>query len=187
MDSKQIVNQATKRMQAAAEHFAEELKKLRTGRAHPSMLDGVTVSAYGMSMPLIQVGSVTVPEPQLLQVTPFDPANLQAIAAGIRDNQGLGLNPTDDGRVVRIQIPALNEERRREFAKILGAKAEDCMVSLRNTRHDALKGAEAAKKDRQITEDDLSSLKKQFDELMNKFRTQVESQAKAKEQEIMKV
>jgi ribosome recycling factor len=187
MNPNQLVEQAKTKLNQAISRFQDELKKLRTGRAHPSMLDGVMVEAYGTSMPLIQVGSITVPEPQLLQITPFDPANLQAISAAIRDNQGLGLNPMDDGRVVRIQIPPLNEERRRDFVKILGGKVEDCMVSLRNIRHDALREIDQAKKDKDIGEDERARVEKQIDEAMNQAKTEVESSAKAKESEIMTV
>ena len=187
MTPSQIIDQAKAKLQQAKEHFQDEMKKLRTGRAHPGMLDGIMVEAYGAQMPLIQVGSITVPEAQLLQITPFDPNNLQAISTAIRDNQSLGLNPMDDGRVVRIQIPPLTEERRKEFVKILGSKVEDCMVSMRNARHEALKDAEEAKKNKDVTEDDLNSIKKQLDELMAKEKTEVDNLAKSKEQEIITV
>ena len=101
------------KMQAAIEHFEHELAKIRTGRAHPGMLDGIKVVAYGTEMPLNQVANITAPEAQLLQITPFDPSNIQAIAASIRNDQGLGLNPSDDGRVVRVPVPPLTEDRRR--------------------------------------------------------------------------
>jgi ribosome recycling factor len=143
------------------------------------------VEAYGTPMPLIQVATVTAPEAQLLQITPFDPNNLQAIATAIRNNQSLGLNPSDDGRVVRVPLPALTEERRRELAKQVGAKQEEAMVSLRNIRHDALDAIDHAKKDKQIGEDDAKRLEKQVDEAMNKAKTDVEAAAKQKEQEVM--
>jgi ribosome recycling factor len=187
MNPNQIIDQAKVKFQTAFAHLQEELKKVRTGRAHASMLDGVVVTAYGTPMPLNQVANVTAPEAQLLQITPFDPNNIQAIATAIRDNPTLGLNPSDDGRVVRVPIPPLNEERRRELAKTLGTKIEDCMVSLRNIRHDALRDAEAAKKDKNITEDDLSYVKKQLDELMAKTKAEIDTASKAKEQEIMTV
>src|SRR5690348_4083938 len=99
MNPSQITDQAKTKLEAAGLHFGEELKKLRTGRAHPGMLDGVMVEAYGTQMPLNQVATVTAPEAQLIQISPFDPNNLEAISAAIRDNQTLGLNPMDDGRV----------------------------------------------------------------------------------------
>ena len=187
METNTIFTQFTQKINTGISHFQEDLKKLRTGRAHPAMLDGVTVEAYGAQMPLLQLGSISTPEPQLLQITPFDPGNLQAIAAAIRDNQSLGLNPVDDGRVIRIQIPPLTEERRGEFVKILGVKAEDCMVRMRNARHEALKEAEAAKKDKKISENDYERLQKQIDELMAKEKEEVDKLAKTKETEILTV
>jgi len=187
MNPDSIVNTAKTKFAAATAHFHEDLKKVRTGRAHPSMLDGVMVKAYGADMPLIQVGNVTAPEAQLLQITAFDPSTIQAIASAIRDNPSLGLNPTDDGRVVRVPIPALNEERRREFVKLLGSKVEDAMVALRNSRHDAIKAISDAKKDKAIGEDDAKRLEKQVDDAMNASKQDVDSSARAKEQEIMTV
>lgn len=187
MNPSQVVNQATQKFSQAVAHFQDELKKVRTGRAHPSMLDGVSVEAYGTQMPLIQVGSITVPEPQQLQITPFDPGNLQAIAQAIRDDQGLGLNPMDDGRAVRVPIPPLTEERRKEYVKLVGAKLEECMVALRNIRHDALKTISQAKKDKDISEDEANRYENQIDDAMNESRAEAESAAKAKEKEIMTV
>ena len=97
-------------MDHALQHFSDELKKVRTGRAHIDMLSGVSIEAYGQRMPLNQVANITAPEAQQLLVTPFDPSNINAITQAIRDDQGLGLNPSDDGRVVRVPIPALTEE-----------------------------------------------------------------------------
>ena len=187
MSPSQIIDQAKSKFQQAVSHFQDDLKKIRTGRAHTGMLDGVMVEAYGTPMPLIQVATISVPEPQQLQITPFDPSNLQAISTAIRDNQSLGLNPMDDGKVVRIQIPPLTEERRREYVKVLGAKAEDCMISMRNARHEAIKEAEEAKKSRTITEDDLNTVKKQLDDAMAKEKAGVDVLSKSKEQEILKV
>jgi ribosome recycling factor len=181
------IKQFEEKMKQAVAFFGEDVKKVRTGRAHPSMLDGIMVTAYGAPMPLIQVANVTAPEAQLLQITPFDPTNLQAIASAIRDNPTLGLNPSDDGRVVRVPIPALNEERRREYVKVLNGKVEDTMVRLRGVRHDAMDAISGAKKDKTIGEDDAKRLEKQVDESMNKARTEVEAAAKAKEAEIMTV
>lgn len=185
MNPNQITDDADKKLKTAAEHFENEIKKLRTGRASAAMLDGVMVQAYGTPMPLNQVANVTAPEAQLLQITPFDPNNLQAIASAIRDNQSLGLNPSDDGHVVRVPIPPLTEERRRDIVKQVGQKQEDCMVSLRNIRHDAMDAIDQLKKNKQIGEDDAKRLEKQVDDSMNRTRMEVEAAAKAKEQEIL--
>ena len=187
MNPNQIVNDAQAKFQAATAHFNEELKKVRTGRASASMLDGVMVTVYGTQMPLNQVANVIAPEAQLLQITPFDPNNLQAISSAIRDNPSLGLNPMDDGRVVRVPIPPLTEERRRDLAKTLGNKVEDCMVSARNIRHDAMDAIDKAKKDKQIGEDDAKRLEKQVDDAVAKVKADVDAAAKAKETEIMTI
>lgn len=183
MDTRQI----EEKMKQALAFFGEDIKKVRTGRAHASMLDGVMAVAYGSPVPLNQVANITAPEAQLLQITPFDPNNLQAIVSAIRDNPTLGLNPSDDGRVVRVPIPALTEDRRREYVKLLNGKVEDTMVRLRGIRHDAMDEIAKAKKDKAIGEDDAKRLEKQVDELMNKIRSEVEVAAKAKEAEIMTV
>jgi len=184
MNPTQALTDVKAKLDAATEHFKNELSKIRTGRAHPAMLESVMVEAYGQQMALKTVANVTAPEAQLLQITPFDPANLQAIATAIRDNPSLNLTPTDDGHVVRIQIPPLTTETRQEMAKILGQKVEDTMISARQIRHEALQKAEAAEKSKEITRDDLESFKKQIDEALAKQKTEVDGLAKTKEQEI---
>ncbi|MBW3568867.1 ribosome recycling factor [Candidatus Parcubacteria bacterium] len=187
MTPEQSVKQAENKFQAAAEHFKNELKKLRTGRAHPDMLESLKVDAYGSPMPLIQVATITTPEPQLLQIRPFDPNNLQSISDSIRNNPTLGMNPSDDGQVVRVQIPPLTEERRREIVKQLNIKVEECMIAMRNARHEAMREIDQAKKDKQIGEDEQKRYAKQIDDLMTKVKTQVELTAKTKEQEILTI
>ena len=185
MDPNQVVTDAQAKLRQAVERFAGSLKSLRTGRANASMLDGVMVEVYGTSLPLNQAATITAPEAQLLQITPFDPNNLQAIAEAIRNNQTLGLNPSDDGRVVRVPIPPLTEERRRELAKQVGQKQEDAMIGLRAIRHEALDAIDKAKKDKQLGEDDAKRLGNQIEEVMNKVRAEIEAAAKAKETEIL--
>jgi ribosome recycling factor len=185
MNTDAIVTEAKTKFTQAVERLQTDLKSLRTGRASAAMLDGVTVEAYGSQMPLNQVATVTAPEAQLIQITPFDPSNLQAIATAIRNNPSLGLNPSDDGRVVRVPVPALTEERRRDIAKQIGEKVEECMVRIRGVRHDAFDAIAKAKKDKQIGEDDAKRLEKQVDDTMSQQRSTIEVTAKAKEQEIM--
>lgn len=185
--SPNIVELAKLKFSQAVDHFQDELKKVRTGRAHASMLDGIIVEAYGTPMPLNQVATISTPESQLLQITPFDPANLQAISNAIRNNPSLGMNPSDDGRVVRVPVPPLNEERRREYVKIVGAKVEDCMIALRNVRHEAMASIDASKKAKEVGDDDAKRLQKQVDDAMNHSKLEAEHSAKAKEAEIMTV
>lgn len=173
------------KMEQALEHFRQELKKIRTGRAHPDMLDSVMVELYGTRMPLNQVANITVPEPQLLQITPFDPSSLQAIAAGIRNDQSLGFNPSDDGRVVRVPIPPLTEERRRQITKQAGEKGEDVRIALRVIRQDTLKDAKRRKDAKEMSEDDVKRVEKEVDALMSEYQDKIDSELKVKEKDIL--
>ena len=175
------------KMQAAVEHFEHELEKIRTGRAHPGMLDGIKVVAYGTEMPLNQVANITAPEAQLLQITPFDPSNIQAIAASIRNDQSLGLNPSDDGRVVRVPVPPLTEDRRRQLARQAGEKVEEARIALRNVRQDGLKEARAKKEAKELSEDDVKLVEKEFDRLMQEAQGKLDEAFKAKEKDILTI
>jgi ribosome recycling factor len=185
MDANTIIVQLNKHLTGARTSFDTDLKKIRTGRASANMLDGIMVEAYGTKLPLIQVGSVSTPEPQLLQISPFDPNNIEAITSAIRGDDNLGLNPTDDGRLIRLPIPPLTTERRQQIVKQLHEKLENAMIHIRNIRHDALKEAEQSKKDKKIGDDDYNRLQKQVDEVIAKQKNEFENLAKAKEQEIM--
>ena len=187
MEIKQILDSAREKFDKALEHFESELKKLRTGRAHPSMLDSIIVEAYGTPMPIIQVATVTTPEAQLLQVSPFDPNNLEAISNAIRDDQSLGFNPVDDGRIIRVPIPPLTEERRKEIAKQLNGKAEDANIAMRQARHDGLKEADQLKKDKSLSDDDYKHLQNQLDEMIQEYKQKIEQVSKQKEQEILTI
>ncbi len=175
------------RMEQALNHFQDELKKIRTGRAHPNMLDGIMVEAYGTKMPLNQVANITAPEPQLIQVNPFDQNNVEAVVEAIRQDQGLGFNPTDDGRIVRVPVPQLTEERRRQIAKQLSDKVEDCRIAIRNVRHDALKDAKSQKDSKELSDDDFHRVSKALDDLVSDFQSKAEEIASAKEKEILTI
>lgn len=175
------------KMTLALMHFEDELKKVRTGRAHPGMLDSVKVEVYGTQMPLNQVANITAPEPQLLQITPFDPSNLQAIASAIRNDQSLGFNPSDDGRVVRVPVPPLTEERRKQLVKQTGEKVEEARIALRNIRQDGLKDAKRKKDAKELSEDDVKRVEKEFDKLMSDYQGKIEEAFKAKEKDILTI
>lgn len=175
------------KMNSALEHFSEELKKVRTGRAHPNMLDSIRVEVYGTLMPLNQAANVTTPEPQLLQVTPFDPGNIAVITAAIRNDQALGLNPADDGRIIRVPVPPLTEERRKQLVKQTGEKVEEARIALRNIRQDGLKEAKRQKDAKELSEDDVKSIEKEFDKLMTQYQDKIEVTFKAKEQDILTI
>jgi ribosome recycling factor len=184
MQPDQAIQNLSSKLEAALSHFREEIAKLRTGRAHPGVLDQVMVQAYGVSMPLKQVANVIAPEAQLIQVTPFDSNNLQAIASAIRDDQSLGLNPVDDGIVIRIQVPSLTAERRAEIVKQLNQKSEATLITMRSNRHEVIKDLDEAKKQKQLSEDDYKRVIKQIDEKMNGYKDKVDELTKNKTHEI---
>ncbi|MEO7904801.1 MAG: ribosome recycling factor [Candidatus Saccharimonadales bacterium] len=175
------------KMTGALEYFEDELKKVRTGRSHPAMLDGIKVEVYGVMSPLNQVSNITAPEPQMLQVTPFDPSNVQVIAAAIRNDQSLGFNPSDDGRIVRVPVPPLTEERRKQLVKQTGDKVEEARIALRNIRQDALKEAKRKKEAKEMGEDDVKRVEKEIDRLMSEYQGKIESTFAAKEKDILTI
>jgi len=187
MDSGKIIDNATDKFKQSFSHFEDDLTKIRTGRANAAILDGLMVEAYQTQMPLKQLANVIAPEAQLLQITPFDTSNIQAIAKAIRDDQNLGLNPVDDGIVIRISIPALTTERRQEIAKQLSDISEKCLIAMRGVRHDSLKLIDSDKKARLLTEDDVNSLSKQIDNLMTEYKNKVDQSVATKEKEVMTI
>jgi ribosome recycling factor len=180
------VEQAQSKMLEAFVHLEDELKKITTGRANPAMLDGVMVKAYGQAMPLKHLANVVASDSQMLSVTPFDPSNLAAISTAISETS-LGLNPSDDGHIVRVPVPPLTQERRQELVKMLGSVVEDARVSLRAVRHEILNGAKDDKKSGLISEDDLSRLEKRVEEMMSEFNEKVDSVFQKKQSEIMTI
>lgn len=173
-----------KKMDGVVERFKEEMKKVRTGRAHPDMLAGIKVEVYGQFMPLNQVANITAADATLLIVTPFDPTNIAAIAAAIRADQALGLNPADDGRVIRVPIPALTEERRKEIVKNASSKVEEAKVALRNIREDARKAVKIAD---EMGEDIKKRAEKEIDEITKEFSEKIDTEFKNKTEEIMRL
>ena len=152
-DLKGLFGEVKKRMDSQIEHVRRELGGVRTGRASVTILDTVHVEAYGSSMPLNQVATMSIPEPQMILAQPFDPSLLSAVEKGIR-NANLGLNPTNDGKVVRIPIPALTDERRKELSKIVHKYAEEGRNGIRQVRRDANDKLKKLLKDHKISEDD---------------------------------
>ncbi|MDO4753113.1 MAG: ribosome recycling factor [Candidatus Saccharibacteria bacterium] len=178
------IKEDRKKMEDTIERFRDEMKKVRTGRAHPDMLSGIKVEVYGQFMPLNQAANITAADATLLVVTPFDPANIAAIESAIRADQSLGLNPADDGRVIRVPIPALTEERRKEIVKNASAKVENAKVALRNIREDARKAVKIAD---EMSEDVKKRAEKDIDELTKEFTDKIDAEFKSKSDEIMKL
>ncbi|HCH34515.1 TPA: ribosome recycling factor [Candidatus Saccharibacteria bacterium] len=175
------------KMNSALTHFEDDLKKVRTGRAHPAMLESVQVEMYGTKMPLNQAANITAPESQQLLVTPFDPSNIVAVVTAIRDDQSLGFNPSDDGRVVRVPVPALTEERRKQLVKQTSEKVEEARIALRNIRQDALKDAKAKKQAKELSEDDEKRVGKEIDKLMSDMQLKIDEAFKSKEKDILTI
>ncbi|MBQ6396020.1 ribosome recycling factor [Candidatus Saccharibacteria bacterium] len=163
--------------------FKDELKKVRTGRAHPDMLSGVKVEAYGQWMPLNQVANVVASGGTMLLVTPYDPSTIPGISNAIRSDSTLGLNPSDDGRVVRVPIPPLTEERRKEIVKSASKFVEDSKVRIRNVREDARKDLKSA----ELPEDSKKRAEKTIDDLTKEYNDKIDSEFKLKETEIMSI
>ncbi|WP_022695483.1 ribosome recycling factor [Ponticaulis koreensis] len=175
-----------KRMEKALEALSTEFGGLRTGRASASLLDNITVMAYGAQTPLNQIGSVSVPEPRMLAVNVWDKVNVGAADRAIRDS-GLGLNPVVDGTNLRIPIPPLNEERRAELAKIAGKYAEQARISVRNVRRDGMDSLKKMQKAGDISEDEQKVFSDDVQKLTDQYIKRVDEALKAKEEEIMQV
>jgi ribosome recycling factor len=183
---KETYTQLKSRMDKAVEDFRRELAATRTGRASVNMLDPVHVEAYGSSMPLNQLAQIHAPEPQMITVQPFDPSTLPAIEKAIR-SADLGLNPMNDGKIVRVPIPSLTGERRKELVKHLGKVLEEHRTAVRNIRRDGNEAIKKALKDKKITEDEERGSMDQIQKLTDDEIKKMEDMAKAKEKEIMQV
>lgn len=173
-----------KKMDEAVERFKAEMKKVRTGRAHPDMISGIKVEVYGQFMPLNQVANITAADATLLVITPFDPSNIAAIESAIRADQALGLNPADDGRIIRVPIPPLTEERRKEIVKNASEKVENAKIAIRNIREDARKAVKIAT---ELSEDVKKRAEKDIDDLTKEFSDKIDAEFKTKSDEIMKI
>ncbi len=172
---------------AAVAHFEEELKKIRTGRAHPSQLESIKVEVYGTYLPLNQVSNITAAEAQMLLVTPFDINNIQAICSAIRADQTLGFNPSDDGRVIRVPVPALTEDRRKQLVKQASEKVEEAKVAVRAVRQEALKETKRKKDAKELSEDDERRVEKTIDGVTSNIGLKIDELFKIKEKEILTI
>jgi len=179
-----LQGQLKTRMDKAVEDFRKEMAATRTGRASVSMLDNVMVEAYDATLPLNQVATIHAPEPQLISVTPFDPTVLPAIEKAIRSGD-LGLNPMNDGKVVRVPIPALTEERRKEMAKHLHKVLEEHRTAVRNIRRDGNDAIKKTLKDKKIAEDDEKRALDEIQKLTDDEIKKMEEMSKAKEKEVL--
>jgi len=173
-----------RRMHGAVEAFRHDLGGLRTGRASTALLDPVHVEVYGSNMPLNQVATVSTPEPRLLSVQVWDRSNVQPVEKAIR-NAGLGINPIVDGQVIRLPIPELTEERRKELAKLVGQHAEKARIAVRNVRRDGMDHLKADEKKHEISEDEHKRHSTEVQKLTDNVIADIDAAAHAKEQEIL--
>lgn len=181
-----LVKDTSARMERSIESFRKELGKVRTGRASFSLLDGVKVDYYGTPTPLQQVGTLSVPESRLITVTPWDTKMIGPIEKAIQGS-GLGLNPSSDGKTVRIPIPPLTEERRRELAKVVRKMAEDARVAVRNVRREAIEKLKDQEKKKEISEDGVKRGQERIQKETDAHVKKIDEILKSKEQEILEV
>lgn len=182
MDSDMILLDITDKMDKTVENLGKRFATVRAGRANPSSLDGIMVEYYGAMTPLKQLATISVPEARQLLIKPFDKSCLSAIEKAILASN-LGYNPGNDGETIRIVIPELTEERRRELAKQVKAIAEDAKVSIRNIRHEGLEEVEKA----ELPEDEEKGMEKDIQDLVNEYNKKIEDSLKEKEQELLTV
>lgn len=181
-----VIKEAQTRMQKAIESLNRELATVRAGRANPSILDRVLVDYYGAPTPLNQLATITVPEARLLVVQPFDKSSIGDVEKAIQ-KADLGISPSNDGSVIRIAIPALTEERRKELVKVVKKTAEESKVAIRNIRRDVNEDLKKLQKDGEITEDDLRRETDEVQKVTDKHIAEIDQIALTKEKEIMEV
>ncbi len=184
MDQDEILLDAEERMEKAVEVFRSQLKGLRTGRANPGLVDSIRVDYYGSPTPLKQIASISVPEPQQIVIRPFDASSVNNIVKAIQTSD-VGLSPQVDGRLIRLNVPPLSTERRRQLVARVKEVAEEARIAIRNIRRDANKHADQAKKEKILSEDDCERTKEKIQELTKKYEGKVNEEAAAKEKEIM--
>ncbi len=182
----QVITDMAEKMNKSLEAFKQELSKIRTGRASLSLLDGIRAEAYGSLMPLNQVATLTIPESRLIVIQPWDPQVIATIEKAILKSE-LGLTPVNDGKVIRINIPQLTEERRRELVKIVKRVAEEYRVAVRNHRRDAIDTFKQQKKDKEISEDEQFKLQDEAQKETDSFIGKIDDVAAEKENEVMEV
>ena len=177
---------AEEKMEKAVAVAKDDLASVRTGRATPSMFSRVIVDYYGAMTPLNQLSSINIPEARMAIIKPYDASQLRTIEKAIRDSD-LGVNPTDDGKTIRVTLPELTEERRKDYIKMARGKAEDGRVSVRNIRHNAKQSLEKLEKDGEVGKDDVTGAEKRLDGITKKHTDEIDEMLKHKEAELLEV
>lgn len=177
---------AEEHMNASVEHTREQLVTIRTGRANPAMFNGLVAEYYGVMTPITQMATISVPEPRMLLIKPYEQSMMNEIENAIR-NSDLGVNPTNDGQVLRVTIPQLTEERRRDMVKLAKSKGEDGKVAIRNLRRKAMEQLKKLQKDGDAGEDEVVAAEKEMEKITASYIDQVDKLVAAKEDELMEV
>jgi ribosome recycling factor len=183
---KQRVDDAKRRMEGASKAFAHEINSVRTGRASTALLDRVSVDAYGVRTPLNQLATVSAPEARLLTIQPYDRGLFQSIEKAIQESD-LGLTPNNDGQMIRIGIPQLSEERRKEFVRLVGKMAEEARVAVRNVRRDVLNEVKRAEKEGEVSKNEVGRVQDEIQKLTDAEIKLIDEQLRRKEAEILEV
>lgn len=183
---KDTLNAAETKMKKAVEALGHHLNSVRTGRASPALIEHLHVEAYGAEMPLNQLANISAPEARMLVIQPFDKSTMKSIEKAIQ-NSDLGLNPNNDGNVIRLAIPALTEQRRKDMVKLVKKEVEEQKVSLRNVRRDAQSDLKKLEADKQISEDELKRSQDKLEQLTAQYTKELDQMGQAKEREVMEV
>lgn len=181
-----VINNTQEKMEKTVAALERDYKAVRIGRATPAVLDRISVDYYGVPTPVQQMAAISVPEPRMLQIQPWDASTLKEIEKAILQSD-IGINPQNDGRIIRLVFPPLTEERRKEVVKEVRKSAEDSKVAVRNTRRDALEKLKSMKKNAEITEDDQQGGEKKIQNLTDKFCKEIDDLATVKEKEILEI
>jgi ribosome recycling factor len=183
---KESAREAEGRMKGAIQALDEQFATIRTGRAAPTLVEKLAVEYYGAPTPLMQLATITVPEPRSLMIRPFDPTTLRAIERAIQASD-LGLTPNNDGKVIRLNLPPLTEERRRELVKVVHSRLEEARVAVRNVRRDTMKDLKEFEHEKLISEDDLEKAEEEMQKLTDRYIQTIETVGEKKQKEIMEV
>lgn len=177
---------AKEKMEKTLNVLRSDFKTIRAGRANPGVLDRITVDYYGVPTPINQMATISVPEPAVLAIQPYDASSLKAIEKAINTSD-IGINPQNDGKVIRLSFPSLTEDRRKELCKDIRKMGEESKVAIRSIRRDCIEKLKAMKKESTITEDDLKNAEKKMQEITDKYIAEVDTECAAKEKEIMSI
>lgn len=181
-----VLKESRERMQGAISSLKEDLSAIRTGRATPALIEKLPVEYYGQPTPLIQLASISVPEPRQLLIKPFDPGSVKDIEKAVQSSD-LGITPNSDGKVIRLNLPPLTEERRRDLVKLVHGRLEEANVAVRNVRRDAIKDMREFKDEKLISEDDLKRGEEDVQKLTDEITGEIETLGKNKEKEVMEI